>query len=150
MKELTKDLSKRARLAVNVDRIKPRWHGSGRDLSGNAAAGLLDERAKEFARVLQAQRWLLVQTDAAAAVWPSCLELADRKLSDRRLLLAGHDLIAPAHGTDGVEVHRKRRVQGIEGPATVLDAGNAQVGGIVARVEDDTGDGLLADSGDEL
>src|SRR6478735_3544394 len=97
VKELAEDLRKGARLAVNVDRGKARGHGSGRDLVGNATAGLLDERRKQLARVLQTQRRFLVQTDAAAAIRPPCPELADRKLGDRRLFLGGLNLVAAAH-----------------------------------------------------
>jgi hypothetical protein len=50
------DLRKRARLAVNVDRLQARGHGSGRDLALDAAAGPLDECGDQLAGILQAHR----------------------------------------------------------------------------------------------
>src|SRR3954469_10612999 len=150
VEELAENLGQRARLAVNVDRGKASGHGSGCDFAADDAAGLLDEGGKKLAGVLQARRGVLVQADAAAPLRPPRPKLTDRKLSERRLLLGGLDLVAAAHGVDGVEVHRERRVQGIEGLVGVLDAGNAKVGGKVARVEHDAGNRLLADRGDKF
>src|SRR6187399_1988619 len=107
MKKLAENLRQHARLAMNVDRGKARGHGSGCDFAADAAAGPLDEGGKKLAGVLQAHRGLLVQADAAAAVRPPRPELADRKRRERRLLLGGLDLVAAAHGVDGVEVHRE-------------------------------------------
>ena len=77
------------------------------------------------------------------------LELADGERGDRGLLLGGDDRLALAHRGDGVEVHRERRVQRVVGFAGVLDARDAEVGRVVARIEHDAGDRLLADGGDE-
>ena len=43
----------------------------------------------------------------------------------------------------------KRGVQGVVGLVAVLDARDAEVGGVVARVEHDAGERLLADRGDQ-
>ena len=74
---------------------------------------------------------------------------ADRERGDRGLLLGGAHLVAAAHGVDGVEVHRQRGVQRIVGLVGVLDAGDAQVRRIIARVQHDAGDRLLADRRDQ-
>ena len=63
---------------------------------------------------------------------------------------AERTLLPLAHGVDGVEIHRQRGVQRIVGLVGVLDARDAQVRRIVARVEHDAGDRLLADRCDEL
>jgi hypothetical protein len=92
----------------------------------------------------------LGEADAAAALRAPRPELADRERRDRGLWLGGDDRVAFAHGGDRVEVHRERRVQRVIGLVGVLDARDAHVGRVVARVEHDAGDGLLADRGDEI
>ena len=62
---------------------------------------------------------------------------------------AERTLVAAAHGVDRVEVHRQGGVQGVVGLVAVLDARDAEVGGVVARVEHDAGERLLADRGDQ-
>ena len=142
------DLRKGARLAMNVDRLQARGHGSGRDLALDAAAGPLDERRDQLAGVLQADRRVSAQADAAATLRAPRPELADRERRDRGLLLGGADRVAAAHGVDRVEVHRERGVQRVVGLVAVLDARDADVGGVVARVEHDAAKRLLADCGD--
>ena len=63
---------------------------------------------------------------------------------------AGAHRCAAAHGVDGVEIHRQRGVQRIVGLAVILDARDAEVRRIVARVEHDAGDRLLADRCDQF
>ena len=63
---------------------------------------------------------------------------------------AERDRLALAHGVDRVEVHRERGVQRVVGLIGVLDARDADVGGVVARVEHDATYRLLADCGDQL
>ena len=135
---------------MHVDRLQALRHRPDRDLALHAAAGFVDERRDQLAGILQAQRGVLGQADAAAPVGASRPELADRERRDRGLRLGGGDPVALAHGVDGVEVHRQRGVQRVVGLAGVLDARNAEVGRIVARVEDDAGDRLFADGGDQL
>ena len=122
-----------------------RGHASGRDLALHAAAGLRDEGCEQFAGVALAHRGVLAQADAAPAFRPARPELADRERRDRRLLLGGLDLVAAAHGVDRVEVHRKGRIDRVEGLVGVLDARDAQVGRVVAPVDDDAGERRLAD-----
>ena len=148
--QLDEDLREGAGLAVNIDRLQALGHGSGRDLALDAAAGPLDERGDQLAGIFQAHRGVLGQADAAAALGAPRPELADRQRRDRGLRLGGDDRLALAHGGDRIEVHGERGVQRVIGLAGVLDARDAQVGGVVARVEHDAGDGLLADRGDQL
>ena len=135
---------------MNVDRLQSLGHGSGRDLALHAAAGPLDERGDQLAGILQAHRGVLAQADAAASVRAPRPELADRERGDRGLLLGGAHLVAAAHGVDRVEIHRQRGVQRIVGLVGVLDARDAEVRRVVARVEHDAGDRLLADRRDQL
>ena len=135
---------------MNIDRLQALGHGAGRDLALDAAAGALDERGDQLAGIFQAYRGVLGQTDAAAAIGAPLPELADRERRDRGLLLGGADRLALAHGGDRVEVHRERGVQRVIGLIGVLDTRDAEVGGVVARVEHDAGDRLLADRGDQL
>ena len=65
------------------------------------------------------------------------------------LLLGGADLVAAAHGVDRVEVHGQGGVQGVVGLVAFLDARDAEAGGVVARVEHDAGERLLANRGDQ-
>src|SRR5215475_8358664 len=58
---------KAARLPVNVDRFEAGGHGSGRDLALHAAAGPRDECGDQLAGILQPDRGLLRQADAAAS-----------------------------------------------------------------------------------
>ena len=58
--------------------------------------------------------------------------------------------VAFADGIDGVEIHRQRGVQRVVGFVGVLDAGNAKIGRIIARVQHDAGDRLLADGRDQV
>ena len=111
---------------------------------------LLDERGDQLTGILQAYCGVLAQADAATAVRPPRAELADGERGDRGLLLGGVDTVAFAHGVDGVEVHGERGVQRVVGFARVLDARDAEVGRVVARIEHDAGDRLLADRLDEL
>ena len=135
---------------MNVDRLQPLGHGSGRDLALHAAARLLDERGDQLAGICQAHRRVLAQADPAAALGAPRPELTDRDWGDRRLFLGGADRLALAHGGDRVEVHRQRRVQRVIRFVGVLDARDAEIGGVVARIEHDAGDRLLADGGDQL
>jgi hypothetical protein len=66
------------------------------------------------------------------------------------LLLGGTHLVAAAHGGDGVEIHRQRGVHRIIGLVGVLDARDAEVRRVVARVQHDAGDRLLAHRRDQL
>jgi len=50
---------------------------------------------------------------------------------------------------DRVEVHCQGGVEGVIGLVAVLNARDAEVGGVVARVEDDAGERLFADRGDQ-
>ena len=77
-------------------------------------------------------------------------ELADSERHDRGLLLGGADRLALAHGVDRVEVDRERGVQRVVGLVGVLDVRDADVGGVVARVEHDAAQRLLAICGDPL
>src|SRR5262249_4378878 len=132
--KLDEDLRKRTRLSVNVDRLESLGYGSGRDLTLHAAAGPLDESGDQFAGILQAYRRVLAQADAAASLRSPQPELVDRERGDRGLLLGGVHLLAATHGVDTVEIHRQRGVQGIVGAAGVLDARDAEVRRVVARV----------------
>ena len=60
-------------------------HGSGCDLAVHLAAGPLDERGDQLAGILDADRWVLVQADAAAAARVVRPELGDRERGDRGL-----------------------------------------------------------------
>ena len=62
---------------------------------------------------------------------------------------AERDRLALAHGVNRVEVHRERGVQRVVGLVGVLDARDADVGGVVARVEHDAAERLFADCGDQ-
>jgi hypothetical protein len=135
---------------VNIDRLQALGHGSCRDFALHAAAGPIDEGGDQLAGVFQAYRGVLGQADAAASFGTARPELADRERSDRGLVLGGANPVALAHGVDRVEVHRERGVQRVVGLISFLDARDAEVGGVVARVEDDAGDRLLADGGDQL
>ena len=86
---------------------------------------------------MQAHRGVLGQADATATLGAPRPELADSERRDRGLLLGGVDRLALAHGVDRVEVHRERGVQRVVGLVGVLDARDADVGGVVARVEHD-------------
>ena len=77
-------------------------------------------------------------------------ELGDRDRGDRCLVLGGAHLVSVAHGGDGVEIHRQRRIQRIVGLAVILNAGDAEVRRIIAPVDHDAGDRRLADRCDEL
>ena len=99
---------------------------------------------------MQADGGVVAQADAATSLRASRQKLGNRQRRERSLLLGGAHLVAVAHSGDGVEIHRQRGVQRIEGFAGVLDARDAQVGRIVARVEHDAGDRLLADRRDQI
>ena len=86
---------------------------------------------------MQAHRGVPGQADATATLSPPRPELGDSERRDRGLLLGGADRLALAHGVDCVEIHRERRVQRVVGLVSVLDARDADVGRIVARVEHD-------------
>jgi hypothetical protein len=58
--------------------------------------------------------------------------------------------LAFAHGVDRVEIHRERRVQRVIGFVGVLDARDAEIGGVVAGVEHHAGERLLAGLGEEF
>ena len=63
---------------------------------------------------------------------------------------AERTVVALAHGVDRVEVHGQGGVQRVVGLVGVLDARDADVRGVVACVEHDAGDRLLADCSDQL
>ena len=90
------------------------------------------------------------QADATASARAARTELGDRERGDRGLLLGGTHLVAAAHGSDGVEIHRQRGVQRIVGLAVILDARDAEIRWIVACIEHDAGDRRLADRRDQL
>src|SRR4029078_12906166 len=137
-------LRKGTRLSVNVDRLQSLGYGSGRDLALHAAARPLDERGDQLAGILQAHRGVLAQADAAPSVRAAQPELGDLEWSERRLLLGGAPRVAAAHGVDRVEIHRQRGVQRIVGLVGVLDTRDTEVRRVVARVQHDAGDRLLA------
>ena len=58
----------------------------------DGAAGPPDEGADQFARVFEAERRVLSETDAALSVRPLGAEESDRERRDRRLLLGGANL----------------------------------------------------------
>ena len=148
--QLVQDLRKRTRLPVHIDWRQTGGHGPSRDLALHAAPGLFDERREQLACILQAQRGILRQADAAAPSRSALGELADRQRRDRRLLLAGDDARATSHGADRVEIDGQRGIQRIVGFRRVLDAGNSHVGWIIAGVEHDARQRGLADRADQL
>ena len=135
---------------MNVDRLQARGHGSGRDLAGDPAAGALDEGGYQLAGIFQAHRGVLGQTDATAALRATGQELAASERRDRGLLLGGLNRLALAHGVNRIEVHRERGVHRVVSFGGVLDPRDADIGGVVARVEHDAAYRRLADCGDQL
>src|SRR6266498_1096762 len=111
--------------------------GRGRiSLTQDPAVGL-KYAGDQLAGIFQAHRGVLGQADATATLGAPRLELADSERRDRGLLLGGANRLALAHGVDRVEVHRERGVHRVVGLVGVLDARDADFGGVVARVEHD-------------
>ncbi len=114
------------------------------------AAGAADECGDQLARVAEADGRVQAKTDAAVSVGGTLRAVPrDRGRGDRRLLLRGDHFVADALRVDRVEIHPQRRIQRVISRVIVLDAGDAQVRGIIARVNHEARDRRLSDLCDE-